>query len=199
MSAQLFPDDILFLQRFLSCCGFYAGALDGLYGAKTAAAEAAFDAEGDRIAAAVGSFDKRSETNIRSLQTRAQALARRSLKALAAAGHEARIISGTRTYAQQNALFRQGRFGNPPPIVTNARGGQSWHNFGLAWDIGLFEGGKYLTDGGPYAAAAPAAKIAGLEWGGNWTSFQDMPHYQLATGGQSVSAARATFEAGARS
>ena len=48
-----------------------------------------------------------------------------------------RILSGTRTYAEQNALF------NKRPKVTKARGGQSNHNFGIAWDIGIFENGKY--------------------------------------------------------
>jgi len=197
MSARLFPDDILFLQRFLSCGGFYAGALDGLYGSQTAAAEAACDDAAERIAAAEGRFDPRSEGHIAGLQIAAQPLARRSLAALRAAGHSAKIISGTRTYAQQNALYRQGRTtaGN---IVTNAKGGQSWHNFGLAWDIGLFRDGAYLTASAPYEAASDVAKIAGLEWGGDWISFKDTPHYQLATGGRPVSAARKAFEAGGR-
>lgn len=198
MSAKFFHDDVLFLQRFLSCCGFYAGKLDGLYGSKTSAAEATFDAASDAAAAQHGSFDPRSETNIRSLQIKAQPLARRSLGALRQAGKAAKIISGTRSYAEQNALFRQGRFGNAGPIVTNARGGQSWHNFGLAWDIGLFPGGAYATADGPYEQVAPIAKVSGLEWGGDWRSFRDVPHYQVATGGQSVSAARLGFESGCR-
>ena len=90
--------------------------------------------------------------------------------------------SGTRTYAEQNTLFRQGRFGNKGPRVTNARGGQSNHNYGIAWDIGLFENGKYLTDSPLYKKAAELGRADGLEWGGDWTSFKDQPHYQLATG-----------------
>jgi peptidoglycan L-alanyl-D-glutamate endopeptidase CwlK len=197
MSAQLFRDDILYLQRFLSCSGCYAGALDGVYGPVTSGGEQSFADQVEEIAQA-RRFDPRSEANIRSLQLRAQPLARRSLAALLDAGREARIISGTRTYAAQNALYRQGRFGNPGPIVTKAKGGQSWHNFGLAWDLGLFDGGRYLTASAPYAAAAAIAKIPGLEWGGDWTSFKDMPHYQVAAGGGAVSAARAAFEAGGR-
>ncbi|MEO8506247.1 MAG: hypothetical protein ABI593_01300 [Betaproteobacteria bacterium] len=38
----------------------------------------------------------------------------------------------------QDAPYRQGRLGNPGPRVTNARDGQSNHNFGIAWDIGIF-------------------------------------------------------------
>lgn len=199
MSAQFFRDDILFLQRFLSCCGFYSGDLDGLYGPKSNAAEDAFEAASNAIAAEEGSFEPRSETNIRSLQIKAQPLARRSLGALRQAGHPAKIISGTRSYAEQNALFRQGRFGNPGPKVTNARGGESWHNFGLAWDIGLFPGGAYAEEGGPYELVGPTAKVSGVEWGGDWRSFRDLPHYQVATDGRPVSAGRLLFESGCRS
>lgn len=198
MSAQLFRDDILYLQRFLSCSGCYAGALDGTYGPITAGAEQAFADQVEEVAR-IARFDPRSEANIRSMQLKAQPFARRSLARLLAAGRDAKIISGTRSYAEQNALYRRGRFGNPGPIVTNARGGQSWHNFGLAWDIGLFQNGQYLVTSAPYAVAATIAKMPGLEWGGDWRTFKDPPHYQVATGGGTVSAARAGFEAGGRS
>lgn len=200
MSKNLAPDDVLFRQRFLSCCGFYTDKLDSLWGDNTDKADQAFFAKCAAIAAAEGTFDPRSERNILSLQCDAQVAARRSLKAIRAAGFDARIISGTRTYAEQAALFRQGRFGNPGNVVTKAKAGQSWHNFGLAWDIGIFKNGVYVaSDVRPYQAAAPHGKVAGVEWGGDWTSFKDFPHYQFGTKGKGVSAARAVFEAGARS
>lgn len=43
MSARLFGDDVLFLQRLLSCCGVYSGSLTGTYDAQTSMAEATFD------------------------------------------------------------------------------------------------------------------------------------------------------------
>lgn len=198
MSGRLFANDILFEQRLLSCCGFYQDILDGDWGPRTDAAETAFHARCNSIAQAEGQFDDRSERNIRALQTDVQALCRRSLKRLLAAGFDARVISGTRTYAEQNALFRQGRFGNPGLVVTKARGGQSWHNFGMAWDIGLFQGGQYLTTAGKYNAAAPHAKLPGIEWGGDWTSFKDPPHYQVPGGQSSIVGVRDHFERGGR-
>ena len=108
------------------------------------------------------------------------------------------IISGMRTYAEQDVLFRKGRFGNPPPRVTNARGGQSNHNFGMAWDIGVFRAGAYLPDSPLYDTAAQvglAAGIIGLEWGSNWTGFTDRPHYQMATG-LTITQVRDRFERG---
>lgn len=198
MSDRLFSGDVLFLQRLLSCCGLYTDTLDGDYGKHTSDAEAAFEERCRIIAMSEGGTDGRSEANIRSLQIVAQPLARRSLRALKAAGLDARIISGTRSYDEQNALFRQGRFGNPGPQVTKARGGQSWHNFGLAWDIGLFADGKYVTTDTKYKAAAVHGKVAELEWGGDWKTFPDFPHYQVGAEGRSISSARARFEAGGR-
>jgi peptidoglycan L-alanyl-D-glutamate endopeptidase CwlK len=202
MSQSLSTEDVLFRQRLLSCCGFYTDTLDGLWGPNTEAAEQAFLARAAAIAAAEGAFDARSEQNIATLQCDAQQAARRSLTAIRAAltpGLVVRIISGTRTYAEQNALFRQGRFGNPGKIVTKARGGQSWHNFGLAWDIGLFRNGTYLEDAAPYLPYGTPGKVAGVAWGGDWAGdFQDEPHYQFGTAGQTVSAARAKFEGGCR-
>ena len=78
--------------------------------------------------------------------------------------------------------------------MTKARGGRSNHNFGVAWDIGIFEGGKYLTKEAPYVAAA-AFCPSDVEWGGNWTSFRDPPHYQL-TLNKKLTEIRACFEQG---
>lgn len=43
-----------------------------------------------------------------------------------------------RTFAEQEAIYAQGRT-KPGAIVTNAKGGQSYHNYGLAVDIVLIE------------------------------------------------------------
>lgn len=195
MSAILFQDDVLFLQRFLQCSGLYIAKLDGIWGPRTDAASRAFEDETERIADREGRLDPRSERCIATLQPGAQAAARASLRVVRDAGIDARIISGTRTYEEQNALFRKGRFGNPGPIVTKARGGQSNHNFGIAWDIGIFDQGRYLGESGLYDKAGGLVASPGVEWGGNWRTFKDRPHYQLATSGP-ISVVRASFENG---
>lgn len=200
MSDRLFEDDVTFLQRLLKSAGLYTDTIDGIWGPNTDAAVSAFETRSAQVAASLGTFDPRTERSIQTLHLRAQEAARACLTAIRAAGINARIISGTRTYAEQNALFRKGRFGNPPPKVTNARGGQSNHNFGIAWDIGIFtQNGAYLGESPHYNQAGPAALAAGiigLEWGGNWTDFVDRPHYQLATPGLSLSQVRQRFESG---
>lgn len=196
MSERLFRDDVLFTQRLLAADGLYAGALDGLWGPRTEAAWQGFQSRSRALRDLHGEFDLRSEAALGTLAVPAQAAARASLARILAAGFDARIISGTRTWAQQDALFRQGRYGNPGPVVTRARGGQSLHNFGIAWDIGLFTAtGGYLTDAAPYARAAVQGRAPDVEWGGDWTGFPDPSHYQLATG-RSLAVLRQRFGAG---
>lgn len=126
-------------------------------------------------------FDERTEKNIATLHPRVQHAARmfmrRAIELMAPHGVDVRIISGTRTYAEQNEIYASGRT-RPGPRVTNARGGFSNHNFGIAFDIGLFKGNKYLESSKLYRTVSPAGRDIGLEWGGDWKTFTDEPHYQ---------------------
>jgi peptidoglycan L-alanyl-D-glutamate endopeptidase CwlK len=195
MSARLFEDDVVFYQRFLKSAGLYTGLIDGIWGPLTGAADAAFIAASETAAEELGRFDPRTEGHIATLQVSAQQAARASIARIKSAGFQVKIISGTRSFAEQNELFKKGRFGNPGPKVTNARGGFSNHNFGIAWDIGLFDGGEYLTSSQPYEETALAGKADELVWGGDWQSFKDTPHYQLKTD-LSISQVRERFEEG---
>jgi peptidoglycan LD-endopeptidase CwlK len=180
MSCLLFPDDILYFQRLLRTEGFYSSALDGKWGPKTEKAAAKFEEQADEIRRSTQAFDGRSERSIFTLCLKAQKEARLFLGRIPDSGIYARILSGTRTYAEQNALYRKGRFGNPGPQVTNARGGFSNHNFSIAWDIGIFTpSGGYLADGPEYDEAAKKGLSPGVEWGGSWKKLVDKPHYQL--------------------
>jgi len=195
LSAYLFADDVLFAQRLFRSADCYAGAFTSVWDTATDSAETSFVQRCDAIATELTSFDQRSERCIRTLHPRAQEAARRFLTTARAGGMDVRIISGTRTYAEQNQLYRRGRYGTPPPVVTNARGGQSNHNFGIAWDVGVFVNGAYSQDEQQYEKVAANALSAGLEWGGNWATFKDRPHYQLALT-LSLTEIRARFEAG---
>jgi peptidoglycan L-alanyl-D-glutamate endopeptidase CwlK len=181
MSLRLFQEDVLFLQRLLKSSGFYAGKLDGIWGIRTDGAMTAFERASKNLARRYGEYDLRTESSIMTLHVQAQEAARLFMRKLRKAGVKARIISGTRTYKEQNALFRRGRYGNPGPRVTNARGGASRHNFAIAWDIGIFEKGQYVTSAPAYEEAAAIGLSDGLAWGGAWTAFKDRPHYELKT------------------
>jgi D-alanyl-D-alanine carboxypeptidase/LysM domain len=104
----------------------------------------------------------------------------RMVDACAQAGLAILITQGLRTWEEQDALFAQGRTA-PGKIVTNARGGQSWHNFGLAFDIVVLDSlGKadWDTAHPGWSRAAAIGKSLGLEWGGDWSKFKDLPHFQ---------------------
>lgn len=122
--------------------------------------------------------DPRSEKNIATLLPEVQPMARELVHKAALAGITIRVISGLRSYAEQDALYAQGRTA-PGEIVTNASAGHSNHNFGIAFDIGVFEGNSYLDDSPKYKAVGVIGMDLGLEWGGNWTTIVDQPHFQL--------------------
>ena len=128
--------------------------------------------------ATITTVDSRSEKAIATLMPEVQPLARALVQKAASVGITIKIISGLRTYAEQDALYAKGRT-EPGPIVTKAKGGYSNHNFGIAFDIGVFEGNKYLDESPKYKAVGALGVDMGLEWGGNWKTIVDQPHYQL--------------------
>lgn len=115
-----------------------------------------------------------------------------------------------RTYKEQDDLYAQGRT-KPGKIITQAKGGQSYHNFGLAFDIvllkdtdenGTFETASWETnkdfdrDGrADWMEVVNLAKQFGWEWGGDWNSFRDLPHFQK-TFGKSVRELNQMVQAG---
>ncbi len=195
MAENLFDlkEDKIYWQRLLRLAGLYHGRIDGIIGTQSRGAALLWQEQADKARSDFGTFDERSERNILTLVPSAQAAARQWLalakKAAAAKGYDIRIICGTRTYGEQDALF------NKRPRVTKARGGRSWHNFGLAWDFGVFQGKHYLDESPIYELAGRCAdKVKGVEWGGDWTAFVDRPHLQLALF-RTTTEARKAFEA----
>lgn len=105
-------------------------------------------------------------------------------------GIEIRITSIFRSSKEQNRLYARGRT-TSGSICTNAKGWQSWHNVGRAFDICFFDGKKNVYSG-PYAQwkiVSDKAKELGLVWGGDWRIktrtksgkiyyWSDKPHFQ---------------------
>jgi peptidoglycan hydrolase-like protein with peptidoglycan-binding domain len=113
---------------------------------------------------------------------------------LAAEGLKVEVTQGLRTFAEQDALFAQGRT-KPGKKVTKARGGQSNHNYGLAIDLCPFIGTQpQWEDEKGFDRIGAAAKQQGLKWGGDWPNFPDRPHVELA--GPSVNECLALFNNG---
>lgn len=97
-----------------------------------------------------------------------------------------RITQGLRTIEEQNLMYAQGRT-LPGKKITNAKGGQSVHNYGFAVDICLIIDEKEASwdtakdwDNDKIADWYECVKIFakyGWEWGGNWKTFKDLPHF----------------------
>ena len=182
--------DARFWQRLLRLGGYYKGKTDGIIGKQSWTAAAAWEADAEKFRKELGTFDERTERNLATLLPSTQRAARlwlRRAKPIAeAAGLDVRVICGTRTYAEQTALYKQ------RPRVTKAAAGQSMHNFGIAWDIGIFQGKSYHGDHKMYRTLGQlAVDIPGIEWGGAWKSFVDEPHFQLTCFANSADARRA--------
>jgi peptidoglycan LD-endopeptidase CwlK len=144
------------------------------------------------------------------LHPRVATLALRLVEECAYQGVPLVVTQTLRSYQEQDELYAQGRTKAGPPcvhdghtrpigscpihplgcIVTQARGGWSYHNFGLAFDVAVKDKGTLnwhtgvdvndndITD---YEEIGTIGQILGLEWGGAW-KFSDFPHFQLTYG-----------------
>lgn len=95
-------------------------------------------------------------------------------------GYDLRVVSGYRSLAEQARLYQQGR-GTLGKIVTNAKAGESMHNYGVAIDVVDRKRGYSLTDK-QWWWIGLCGKLAGFEWGGDWKSFVDKPHFEMTLG-----------------
>ncbi|MFW0737580.1 M15 family metallopeptidase [Flavobacterium sp. T12S277] len=99
---------------------------------------------------------------------------------------QVRITQGLRTFAEQDDLYASGRT-KPGKKVTNAKGGQSIHNYGFAVDICLIIDGKTASwdtakdwDNDQISDWQECVKIFAKynwNWGGDWKTFKDLPHF----------------------
>lgn len=101
-------------------------------------------------------------------------------------GIQLRVTSGYRTFAEQNALYAIGRDNKGEivdyeAIVTYAKGGESLHNYGLAFDVAEIQNGEVNYDL-PWDSIAAIGKAEGFAWGGDWITLQDNPHFEKAFG-----------------
>ena len=104
------------------------------------------------------------------------------IAACAKVGIDVLITSTYRDAESQNALYAQGRT-TPGKKVTNARGGDSFHNHRVAFDFVPVVGGKAVwNDDATWKRCGEIAESVGLEWGGSWEKFPDRPHCQYTAG-----------------
>ncbi len=129
-------------------------------------------------------------TTSRSLNELLPAVCKAALDAQAecnAAGLPHLITCTYRDGAEQDALYAQGRT-KPGPKVTNARAGQSFHQWRVALDLyPMIHGKPDFSGNHPNWHKIAAIYMAhGFEWAGNWAKFRELPHFQM-TGGHPLS------------
>ena len=111
-------------------------------------------------------------------------------------GIKLRLVSGLRTWEEQNELYAKGRTagGN---VVTNAKAGDSLHNYGLALDVVEIKDGQALWNNPNWKKIANLGKSLGFDWGGDWSGFSDKPHFEMRFG-HSIAQLRKLYTRGNR-
>jgi len=121
-----------------------------------------------------------SVTNQPLVQRKADAV----IAEMARLGHAVRIVQGYRSREEQDKLYAQGRI-TAGAIVTQAKGGESLHNYGVAVDF-VFRKEGYNASSSLWDLLGKVGKAQGFEWGGDshWikAGFVDRPHFQMKLG-----------------
>lgn len=114
--------------------------------------------------------------------------ATRALAKCKEAGLDVLVTCTYRTAQEQQALYNQGRT-TPGKKVTNAKPGQSFHEYRVALDLYPLVNGKPDFAGSQietWKKIAGFFKAEGFEWAYEWKTFKEMPHFQM-TGGHPLS------------
>lgn len=114
-------------------------------------------------------------------------------------GLKIKVTDCFRSREEQDALYAKGR--TVPPIgkkytVTNAPGSSysSHHMWGTAFDFCRNDGRDAYDDrDGFFSKVGAIGKNLGLEWGGDWSSLVDKPHFQLPDWGSNTSRLRMIY------
>lgn len=126
--------------------------------------------------------------NINDLHPKLQSLVYALQEECTRQGLKIKIGECLRTVAEQNALYAKGRT-TPGSIVTNAKGSSysSMHQWGVAFDFFRNDDtGLYNDSDNFFTKVGKIGVSLGLEWGGNWKSSVDKPHFQLPDWGSTV-------------
>lgn len=124
--------------------------------------------------------------DLNDLHPAVQPMAKEFLASCQRAKIDVLITCTWRSPEEQAALYAKGRTA-PGPKVTNAKPGQSCHNFtlnghpaSLAFDVVPLVNGKPV-----WSSADPIWReigmrgiSVGLEWAGDWLRFKEFPHFQ---------------------
>jgi peptidoglycan L-alanyl-D-glutamate endopeptidase CwlK len=190
------------IQNRLNSVYFITGTPDGIFGPRTVNAVTRFQSVNGLVMNGVVDPRTRqqlfnpnppddysklpSSLALSSLNPYVASLAQQFLNLCTANGLNVTVVEAFRSWDEQDTLYAQGRT-TPGDIVTDAEGGDSYHNWGLAFDCAPVENGTINWDDiNTFNKMGSLGQQVGLEWGGNWTSYDitlvDPPHFQYTFG-----------------
>ena len=119
---------------------------------------------------------------IEDLHPKVAAMCQEFIKKCDEQGIDILITSTYRDIESQNELYAQGRT-KPGKIVTKAKGGQSFHNWRVAFDfVPLLNGKPAWNDTALFTRCGEIGESVGLEWAGRWARFKELAHFQYTNG-----------------
>jgi len=123
-----------------------------------------------------------SSRNLSDLHPKVKTLCEQFIASCAKQNIDILITSTYRDTESQNALYAQGRTA-PGSKVTNAKGGQSFHNWKVAFDfVPIVNGKAQWNDTALFTKCGEIAESIGLEWAGRWVKFKELAHCQFTNG-----------------
>ncbi len=139
------------------------------------------------------SLSQNNQNHIRQLDSSIRIQAVIMFSNLQTRGFNVEIVSSYRSLEEQNTLYKIGRDENLNPIiggqiVTNAKAGQSNHNFRRAFDVEVYskDGKKdWNFKGYNWKNVINEGINQGFESGSKWTTPYDPPHFEN-TGGRTT-------------
>lgn len=137
--------------------------------------------------------EEASRQAIQSLDASIQDLAQALIERAAQEGIPLVLVSGHRSDEEQDALYAQGRSSapgeKPKAVVTGARGGSSWHNYGFAFDVAIVKGNQptWPPNLELWGRVGAIGEELGLGWGAKVVKppNTDLGHFQW-TGGLNI-------------
>ncbi len=194
---KVLNDNVKAVQNLLNVRGYHTGYPDGRFGSTTTNAVRKFQTDNGLYESGIidprtrqklfnpypkDNFESRPSLNdLSSLNPHVALLARKFLKLTRENNLDVRITTAFRSWDEEDRLFAQGRWASGT-IVTNARGGDSYHNWGLAFDAAPFENGQISNDPQKFIQMGHLGQQVGLQWGGTFKSIVDYPHFQYTFG-----------------
>ncbi|HEY8910012.1 MAG TPA: peptidoglycan-binding protein [Desulfosporosinus sp.] len=190
-------EKVKLVQRKLQSTGYHPGNPDGWFGPNTTNATKRFQRDHGLSEEGIinprtreklfnpytkeNFKDRPSSNNLNSLDPYVSYLARKFLELSKANNLDIIINVAFRSWDDQDKLYASGRT-MPGTIVSNARGGESYHNWGLGFDATPIVNGKLSDDITLFKKMGKLGEHVGLEWGGSFKSIVDLPHFQYTFG-----------------